>query len=276
MALPALRQHGRLALWLAAALLLAEVGRQGWPLLAGGLLPLAAAVLLVGWVFPKQLPRCLLLPLPSAWRADPTALACAVAMLPMLAVLPRLADWCSGTLSPAAMLTLHAAAMLLPGALLGPARHSRIVLLLAAGAAVPLLWPGWSALMTGQCLQAAAWSLAAARRPAALDTTDTSARGGAAITALALVAAGIGLDQHGPAVLVTTQLVAAVLAVRGLGADPERWRWRARAAGPAACRLMDRGGWHTFVNAEQAPPPKTRADSSPGIEAASAARSRRE
>lgn len=232
MALQALRPHGRLALWLAAALLLAEAGRQGWPLLAGGLLPLAAAVLLAGWALPRQLPRCLLLPHPTTWWTDPTRLACAVAMLPMLAVLPRLADWCSGTLNPATMLALHAAAMLLPGALLRPVRRKTLTLLLVAGAAVPLLWPGFAALMAGQCLQAAAWSLAAARHPGAGRTSGTPTRGVATLTALLLVTAGLGLDRYGPAALVATQLLAATLAVLGLCA-PGRQAARPATAEPA-------------------------------------------
>ena len=105
---------------------------------------------------------------PGRWR-DPGAwpqAAAALAMLPMMASLPAMADWCGDLRWPATAGTaLHLGAMVLPAALLKgcriplPGLQRWVALLLALGGAA-LWWPGLSGLMAASLLHGLAWSVA--------------------------------------------------------------------------------------------------------------------
>ena len=110
--------------------------------------------------------------LPSRWRhpSDWPQAAAALGMLPMMASLPVMTEWCGDLRwSSAAGTALHLGAMLLP-ALLLPAlqRHTgwpaRCLVLLAGGllalGGVALLWPTGSGLMAASLLHGLAWSIA--------------------------------------------------------------------------------------------------------------------
>ena len=113
--------------------------------------------------------------LPGRWRhpADWPQAAAALGMLPMMASLPVMTEWCGDLRwSSATGTALHLGAMLLPAALLRAAplhggwRVRRLAplagVLLTLGGAV-LLWPslsGLSGLMAASLLHGLAWSLA--------------------------------------------------------------------------------------------------------------------
>lgn len=182
---------------------------------------------------------CALMPGSSgAWR-HPTGwplVAAGWAMLPMMAGLGPMADWC-GTLPwpPGAGRLLHLGAMLLPAALLQWAptpglagRHLAGVMatLLAVGG-LALLWPGIAGLVTASLLQAAAWSLAwgqGLRRPATdrprlsvMPAPACNRRDGLlAATAVTVILLGLAIDLAGAAVLVAVHAVLAGAGLAGL------------------------------------------------------------
>jgi hypothetical protein len=244
--LPALL--GALAAWVLAGDVVALPGRAdrvagalaGAALLLAALLP-ARAVLKQGCrsgLFDCSLP----LLTARGWRdtARWPLQAAALAMLPMMATLPLLAEWCAGPgRSPAAMVLLHLAAMVLPalGAQAwlrraGPLQQAGVVgALLVAGALAPAAWPGVDGLMAGALLQAAAWSLAWAgpmmARPVLANgcSCGAAAEGPAraacaavpgAAMAAGVLAVGAAVDTAGPVVLAAVHAALGLAAAAGL------------------------------------------------------------
>lgn len=179
----------------------------------------------------------------SAW---PIA-AARLAMLPMMATLAAMNDWCSALpVAPAAMPALHALGMLGPALLLqwavrstgrlpsplgGPAAP---LALLVAGAFAGWTWPGPPGWLAASLLQGMAWSLAWSvplLRPATAGAAVAPPGPFEAVQAAALVLAlGAAMAVHGPAALLAAQ---AGLALLGLAALPCR-RPARRAQAPHA------------------------------------------
>jgi len=180
----------------------------------------------------------LALPSLSAWRrsGDWPLHAAALAMLPMMAALPAMVDWCA--VSPpwfGAATAWHLAAMVLPAvtlrAWLQRVARRRLngvvaVLLLAGGLAL-LGWPGLYGLMLAAVLHALAWSLAwaapmvsreraprAAAQPARLQ--GLAPLGAALSMAAAVLALGIAIDRFGPQALMAVHAALAVVGSAGL------------------------------------------------------------
>lgn len=169
--------------WAATAWVVQADAHIGWgsPLTSASLLLLCAAALAA--LLPRQAPPvggcrsdlfdCALpWPAAAAWRhgADWPLLSARLAMLPMMASLPAMADWCrSGPgLSPELSVLAHLGAMVLPAcvvrrwlanASLAERRHAVLALMLSSGVAL-LAWPGLNGLMAAAMLQGTAWSLA--------------------------------------------------------------------------------------------------------------------
>lgn len=180
---------------------------------------------------------------PGRWRHPATwpQTAAALAMLPMMASLPAMADWCGGLRWPAAAGTaLHLGAMLLPAALLHslgkPLQRPQpiLALLLVLGGAALLMWPGQSGLMVASWLHGLAWSVAwsvmlmpRGGRSGSVGRQASSAQsctaraglapgakwGAALLTASAVLLLGQAMAQAGPAAL---EAVHATLAGLGL------------------------------------------------------------
>jgi hypothetical protein len=170
----------------------------------------------------------------TGWRqpADWPLQAALLAMLPMMAALPLMAEGCSSLGWPVSLATgAHLAAMLLPGALLMPwlrrthlpRRRQAVAILLALGGMSLWRWPGAGGLLGAALAHGAAWSLAwagALAGPAGRSSSAAaSARVGVLPAALGLAAAtaglGLAIDQAGPAALVAVHGVIAVAGVAG-------------------------------------------------------------
>lgn len=185
------------AAWALAALGLAEAGARQWPLLAGGLAPLVAVLLLAALVAPPAMPAGGSLPLAAA-RA---------AMLPMMATLPAMGAWCSAAgWSPTTMALVHAAAMLGPPLVVGRASDTVCRALLLSGG-VALLLPGLQGLMLASTLHAAAAGLACA------GASPVRSRGWLLAGAAAVLATGLAVDRFGPAALVALHAALALAAL---------------------------------------------------------------
>lgn len=199
------------ALWLAGGVAAGELGHSLWPQGAAALLPLALWVACLGRL---QGSGCWALP---GWHSpgDWPLAAARLVMLPMMAALPALADWCSADGWPPRLATaVHLATMLLPlllaGRLGSAPRRTLVALLLLAGGAALLLQPGLRGLMLAALLHGLAWGLAAAD-PMAGDSRQPG-WGNALLAALLLLALGVAIDRTGPQALVA---VHAVLALAG-------------------------------------------------------------
>lgn len=185
------------------------------------------------------------------WR-DPAQwphLAAALVMLPMMAALSRMSEWCGAddgmALSAPATVALHLGAMLLPAWGLHVARRrstpvpgspasvppkwlrAGVALAMLVSGLVLLIWPGFAGLMAASLWQAVAWSLAwclsmqvlPLPRPLAPPSVSLwrfvghivplAASGGA------VLALGMAIDAVGPAALVTVHATLAVLAIAG-------------------------------------------------------------
>ena len=172
---------------------------------------------------------------PAGWRHPPdwALVAAGGSMLPMMAGLAAMADWCSnGQWPPAAISALHLGAMLLPAALpacwpgLGRRRVAGLAggLLLAGG--LGLLWPGSVGLMAGALLHGMAWSLVwglGLRRPALAGQPRpsqvrraTGAGWPLAATAVAVWTLGLAMDRYGPVALWTVHALLAGCGLLGL------------------------------------------------------------
>lgn len=180
----------------------------------------------------------LALPSLSAWRriGNWPLHAAALAMLPMMAALPAMADWCAASQAWLGAATAwHLAAMVLPAlalrAWLQRVQRRRLngvvaALLLAGGLALPG-WPGLSGLMLAAMLHALAWSLAwgapmlsrevaprAAAQPVRVQSMATL--GAALSMATAVLALGIAIDRFGPQALMAVHAALAVAGGAGL------------------------------------------------------------
>ena len=185
-------------------------------------------------------------PLPGAarWRraADWPQAAAAMGMLPMMASLPVMADWCGAQAGSAASASAaHLAAMLLPAlamcrapSLRWPAQAIGLLLLLGGAA----LWlPGASGLMGAALLQGLAWSVAWGER---LKAPRTSPVPDAAppvqwwapwlSAAGFVVLLGAAIDHFGPSALAAVH--AGLAGLGGIGLAASAWRQR----GPASSR----------------------------------------
>ncbi len=169
-----------------------------------------------------------------AWREPQARLhaVAALAMLPMMALLPWMAEACRSSaaeagLGPRTLVALHLLAMLLPA--WWPRRVPAVVVaaLLVGGGLVALALPGGNGPMWAMALQAAAWGCV--WREAVLPGPGPGPRGPAAGSAgaLAVLALGAGLMAWpGP----PTAALAAVAAALGLAAA-FAWFTARRAAG---------------------------------------------
>lgn len=210
--------------WAASACVLAA-------LLPGGSAPARGCA---GALFDCSLP----VPPPGSWRrvADWPLHAAALGMLPMMASLTFMVEWCGrqGLGSPSADTALHLGAMLVPALCLRhwlrgagvAALRSLVAALMLAGAVALVWWPGLVGLLAASLLHALAWSLAWAGPMLARDRlTMTQAQPGGApaaalwrglLTAGAVLALGLAIDGAGPAVLAAVHTGLAVLALAGL------------------------------------------------------------
>jgi hypothetical protein len=224
-------------------------GASAWPGVA-----IAAAALALALLVPRSaapVPACrgglfdcsLPWPDPARWRrvADWPRQAALLAMLPMMATLPAMADWCRSDwgLSPASSTLWHLAAMLLPALLLRrwlarageQARGVAVTLLMVASGGAMWAYPGLAGLMVVTLLQAIAWSLVWAwpmLRPsgAAPIARRSSALGAAMRTlapAFAVLALGSFTADLGPDALRAAQALLAVLALAGAAVGIITW-----------------------------------------------------
>jgi hypothetical protein len=182
------------------------------------------------------------LPMPAlaAWRrgADWPLQAAALAMLPMMAALPAMSEWCgaAATGGLADVTGWHLGAMAVPALVMRAwlrradrrTLSASVALLLLAGGAVLLAWPGLFGLTAASLLHGAAWNLAWAgpmlRRedaPPALTCRPAreawwAALGPAAMTAAGVLGLGVAIDVMGPQALVAVHGAIAALAAAGL------------------------------------------------------------
>jgi hypothetical protein len=193
-------------------------------------------------------------PLPTlqAWRraADWPLQAAMLVMLPMMAALPLMAEWCGtgfdNRFAGQTSIALHLAAMLLPAwALHGPLQHlgrhalrHAVTAALVAGAVMLAVWPGVAGLMSASLLQASAWSLAWAgpmlSRPTpangvlpAASSAPLSRVGLVAtsmVTCGAVLALGSAIAAHGPAALIAVHAALAAIAAFGWSCSRVRRR----------------------------------------------------
>ena len=166
---------------------------------------------------------------PELWRhpAQWPLAAAALGMLPMMASLPVMADWCGALRWPAALGTaLHLGAMLLPAACLSgaaPARRPALAvgMVLALGGAA-LLMAGLSALLAASLMHGVAWSLAWSamlKRPRLAANAHAGPTPApvlaAALTAVAVLGLGVAMDRYGPVALTAVHALLAVFGVIG-------------------------------------------------------------
>jgi len=172
---------------------------------------------------------------PSAW---PQATA-ALAMLPMMATLTVLAEWCGGRGNGAAASSAaHLATMFLPALAArawaavgrpGPspmqAAAGTATLLVAGGLA--LAWPGLAGLMAAGLLHGMAWGWAwaarwsvdgATRATPATQRSGLAAAGPAALAGLMVLALGTAVAAWGPSALATVHSALALLGALGAAA----------------------------------------------------------
>lgn len=204
------------------------------------------------------------LPHPAAWR-DPRQWprhAATCAMLPMMASLPLMAEWCGtdpwARGSDSTVVALHLAAMLLPAWALGggrervsaagppapwrPALQSvGVVLAMLLGGASLWAWPGQSGLMAASLWHAVGWSLAwalsmSARpvgRPADAGARAPSAGVAALLLSALFTGSAVWVLGHSTQAFGPQALVAVHAALAGVCAAGLAWPVRARRALPA-------------------------------------------
>lgn len=177
---------------------------------------------------------------PGAW---PQA-AAALAMLPMMATLAAMADWCGSGPSALGSSAAHLGAMLLPAllcrawgacgpAFVAPGKVAAVTAALLVAGGLALAWPGLNGLMAAGLLQGLAWGCAwAARlsapadpypaRRAPQDRAATTTAGPAGTAAALVLGLGVALAQWGPAALAAVHAALAVLG--GLGGLALAWQ----------------------------------------------------
>lgn len=162
---------------------------------------------------------------PWAARATPQGrlrAVAALAMLPMMALLPWMLEACRSeaglwAFGPRTAVALHLLAMLLPAWWPRAVPAAGVAGLLVAGGVCALVLPGGSGLMLGMALQAAAWGCV--WRDAVVPGQGTVPRAHGAGGALAVLVLGAGLVAWpGP----PATAMAAVAAALGLAAA---WAW---------------------------------------------------
>jgi len=199
---------------------------------------------------------------PAAW---PQA-AAALAMLPMMATLAVVADWCggpgrgldSGSTGTAA----HLAAMLLPAlaarawAASGrpgppPAVAALATAALLAAGGLALAWPGLDGLMAAGLLHGLAWGVAwsarwsgsAAAGTSGVPRTGLAAAGPAAAAGALVLALGAAVAAWGPAALAAVHATLALLGTLGAVAVLRRWHASGtQPAAPAGAAALSRSG----------------------------------
>ncbi|MFT3817350.1 MAG: hypothetical protein QM750_06955 [Rubrivivax sp.] len=215
--------------------------------MAGAVLLAAAALVLAALVPAGAVARgcrsglfdCVL-PTAAAWPAEAGArLHAAIrwTMLPMMATLAAMGEWCSGSLGldAHAIVGLHLAAMLLPPLglhLMGIALRSLAWPALPLAAAAILAWwrpaglDGLAGLMAASLACALAWGLAWAAQPAHAAARRAPAAAGpspmrALAPALATAAIGLALERFGPPALAWVLAACALAGLAGAAlADP--------------------------------------------------------
>lgn len=189
---------------LAAATAAVLLGDRWWPMSV-----LALAPLLPVWAALAALGALHCLPLAGGPGADPAHWLARAAMLPMLAGLPAMLALCSPSgWPPAAMVALHAGAMLLPMAWPGRVPPAAGPVAMALSALPLLAWPGALGWMLGSALQAVACGLAMRARPAGGSRLTAALASTAATALLALV-----LARGGAQALQQLQLALALAAL---------------------------------------------------------------
>jgi hypothetical protein len=197
-------------------------------------------------------------PARSQWRwvGDWPGLAAALAMLPMMASLPYLADWCSTAgLSPTITSGAHLAAMFAPGLVAARVAHRialgvwrpLVIALLGAGAVLAVASPGVNGWMAAMALQSAAWGLAWSVPMMVAGASEgvglTRPRGGvgasAVAVALAVLALGTLLQQSGPTAFVGVQVLLGAAALAGALLSGVVGRPEAAAALPPPQRIKE-------------------------------------
>lgn len=178
---------------------------------------------------------------PAHWRrvADWPQAAAALGMVPMMASLPVMADWCGAQAgSPSTASAAHLGAMLLPALALHLAAPLRrpamaVALLLVLGGLV-LRLPGAAGLMAAALVHGAAWSVAwgdmlKARRAGSAPRQALPSRPWAPwlSTAGFVLVLGVAVDQVGPPALAAVHAVLAGLGLIGLAAIGLRRGWHA-------------------------------------------------
>ncbi|RTL46759.1 MAG: hypothetical protein EKK53_02215 [Burkholderiales bacterium] len=212
---------------------LGAIGQSLSPLQAGGLLPVVAALacggLLLHWWHASRRPGwfdCFLPPgggipwrRPAAWPKF-----CArCAMLPMMATLVLMGQWCSASgLAPWQTIALHLSAMLLP-ALLLRSRGSPVLIASAMGMGMALLLvlQGIKGLMALSLCQSIAWGIAQSTPAVPASAGHRRHWGLALIPALTTLALGLGIDAAGPKALETMQVTLSFAACAGFLLAPK-------------------------------------------------------
>ncbi len=180
---------------------------------------------------------------PVHWRrvADWPQAAAALGMVPMMASLPVMADWCGAQAwAPSTASAAHLGAMLLPALALhlaAPLRRPAVAigLLLVLGG-VALRLPGAAGLMAAALAHGAAWSVAwgdmlKAPRPGGAQRRSQPIRPWAPwlSTAGFVLLLGVAVDQVGPPALAAVHAVLAGMGLIGLAAIGLRRGWHAAA-----------------------------------------------
>ncbi len=158
----------------------------------------------------------------QAWRQPQGRLhaVAALAMLPMMALLPWMAEACRGdlpgaALGPRALVALQLLAMLLPAWWPRAVPGAAVAALLVGGGALALAVPGGTGPMWAMALQAAAWGCVWREAVAPGPIPAARLHGAGSAGALAVLALGAGLMAWpGPPVAA----MAAVAALLGLAA----------------------------------------------------------
>jgi hypothetical protein len=170
----------------------------------------------------------------NQWRrvGDWPGLVAALAMLPMMASLPYLADWCSTAgLSPMVTHGAHLAAMFAPGLVAARVAHRvalgvwrpLVIALLGAGAVLAVASPGVNGWMAAMALQSVAWALAWSAPMTVTGGSESLGLArphggvGASVAgaALAVLALGTLLQHGGPTAFVGVQALLGAAALAG-------------------------------------------------------------
>lgn len=171
----------------------------------------------------------------QAWR-DPLArlhAVAALAMLPMMALLPWMAEACrsapdGATLGPRTLVALHLLAMLLPAWWPRAVPAWSVAALLVGGGVVALVVPGGNGPMWAMALQAAAWGCVWREAVGAGANAAVRGQGGGSAGALAVLVLGAGVMAWPGSPPAAMGAVAAVLGLAAAAAWTCNLRTRRR------------------------------------------------